>query len=481
MKAKLLCIVLFCITFTSFSQVNLGGFYPSTGASGLGFGTATALDQNNYVVSSYNSIQFNQGKVYVFSLNNGSMTQQNVLFENDVLSTDKFGSSVSIEGDYIVVGSPRHKVDIDNQGAIYIYKFVDGNWMFFQKITAFDAESEDKFGHFVKIYNNTLFVSSLDFVSSIDTNIQNSPGAVYVYNLNENNWEFETKLTVDGTTKLGNKIEVVDDTMVVSAYIPDQGSIYHTFTFNDTWTYTDSTPMLGSLEEINSDFAFDGEHIYITSKLFTPSNYINKISILTRTNNIWNIETTIPISVATIPILSNDYVSGKIQVSENNMLVGFSGYILAFSRKFPVIYYKKINNEWVYQTLLYGNGNEGQDDQFGNSISLQGTNCLIGAPYEGYINQGKAYATNLENLSTTTFYKKTLTIYPNPTSDEIHFSEEIVQSMSEFKIYSTLGKLVQSGKMETSSLSLKALQNGMYFIRIQFQNGAVETFKVIKK
>ena len=84
-------------------------------------------------------------------------------------------------------------------------------------------------------------------------------------------------------------------------------------------------------------------------------------------------------------------------------------------------------------------------------------------------------------MSTTTFDKKPLTIYPNPTSDEIHFSEEIVQSVSEFKIYSTLGKLVQSGKMETSSLSLKALQNGMYFIRIQFQNGAVETFKVIKK
>ena len=140
MKSKLLCIVLFCITFNSFSQVNLGGFYPSTGASGLNFGSATALDQNNYVVSS-KSFQDNQGKVYVFSLNDGTMNQQNVLFENDVLSTDQFGKSVSIEGDYIVVGSPKHQVDIFNQGAIYIYKFVDGNWTFFQKITDFDASS----------------------------------------------------------------------------------------------------------------------------------------------------------------------------------------------------------------------------------------------------------------------------------------------------------------------------------------------------
>lgn len=473
--------MLFAIAFTSFSQVTLSGFYPSTGASGSGFGLATALDQNNYVVSSNSSIQFNQGKVYVFSLNNGTMTQENILFEDDALATDQFGKSVSIEGDYIVVGSPKHKVDLTNQGAIYIYKYIDGNWTFFQKITAFDASAEDQFGSYVKIYNNTIFVSSIDFVPSTDTNIQNNPGAIYIYNLNETNWEFEAKLTMDGSTNFGNKIEVVDDMMIVSAYMPNQGNIYHTFTFNDSWTYTDSTAILGSLEEIISDFTFDGEHIYITSKLFTPSNFINKISILTRTNNIWNIDATIPISVATIPILSNDYVSGKIQVSENNMLVGFSGYILAFSRKSPVIYYKKINNQWVYQTLLYGEGAFGIDDYFGLSISLQSSNCLIGAPYEGFINQGKAYATNLENLNIKTFEKDELTIYPNPTSDEIHFNQESFFSVTKFEIYSTLGKLVQSGKMESTFLSLKSYQNGMYFIQIHFQDGSQKTFKIIKK
>ena len=466
MKSKLLCIVLFCITFNSFSQVNLGGFYPSTGASGLNFGSATALDQNNYVVSS-KSFQDNQGKVYVFSLNDGTMNQQNVLFENDVLSTDQFGKSVSIEGDYIVVGSPKHQVDIFNQGAIYIYKFVDGNWTFFQKITAFDASSEDQFGSYVYIYNNTIFVAAPNSI------FENGIGAVYVYDLNENNWEFENKLTVPGSALLGEKIEVVNNIMVVSDPINQQNRVYHTFIFDTTWTYSDSSIEFGNLEKSIKDFSFDGERIYIT-ETNSNMNPINNISILNRVNNNW-------VLVTTMPLIFNDFLIGNIQVKGNSMLVGFDLYFLQISRKFPVQYFKKVNNEWVFQTSFYGEGPIGMDDKFGKSISLQGSNCLFGCPIEGSIVNGKAYATNLENLSTTTFDKKPLTIYPNPTSDEIHFSEEIVQSVSEFKIYSTLGKLVQSGKMETSSLSLKALQNGMYFIRIQFQNGAVETFKVIKK
>lgn len=481
MKPKLLSLLLFFITLSSFSQVTLSGFYPSTGASGSGFGLATALDQNNYVVSSNSSIQFNQGKVYVFSLNNGTMTQENILFEDDALANDQFGKSVSIEGDYIVVGSPKHKVDLTNQGAIYIYKYIDGNWTFFQKITAFDASAEDQFGSYVKIYNNTIFVSSIDFVPSTDTNIQNNPGAIYIYNLNETNWEFEAKLTMDGSTNFGNKIEVVDDMMIVSAYIPDQGNIYHTFTFNDSWTYTDSTAILGSLEEIISDFTFDGEHIYITSKLYTPGNFINKISILIRTNNIWNIEATIPISVATIPILSDDYISGKIQVSENNMLVGFRGYILAFSRKSPVIYYKKINNEWVYQTLLYGEGPYGIDDYFGLSISLQSSNCLIGAPYEGYINQGKAYATNLENLSIPTFNKNVISIYPNPTNNSIAIENQSSNQVERYELFSITGKLLYSVSNQFSTLSLDHFQSGIYLLKISFENGSYESHKIIKK
>jgi hypothetical protein len=467
MNSKLLYSVLFLVTFTSFSQVNLSGFYPSTDVSGLGFGLATALDQNNYVVSS-NSFQNNQGKVFVFSLNNGTMIQQNVLFENDVLSTDKFGSSVSIEGDFIVVGSSKHNVNLDDQGAIYIYRFIDGNWTFFQKIIAFDASEEDQFGSCVKIYNNTLFVSA-PF-----SNNENSTGAVYVYELNGANWEFENKLTVTGSIQLGEKIEVITDQMIVSDVTNEQNRVYHTFTLNESWSYSDSTSEFGNLELNIKDFSFDGERIYITANKFSTSSPLNDIYILNRINNNWELETTLSLNF-------NDFIIGKISVSANNMLVGFENYILQTARKYPVHYYKKTNADWVFQTLFYGEGTMAMDDDFGKSISLQGLNCIIGAPKEGFTANGKAYSFNLENLNTRTFDKKAMVLYPNPTSGELFFDNFSSVSIEGFEIYSTLGKIVQSGKLENPSLSLKTLQNGLYFIRIQFQDGTIQTVKVIKK
>ena len=469
MIRKLLLSVFVLFSVGLFAQTNLSGFYPSVDASGLRFGTETAIHDNTIVVASESSNSPSTiGKVYVFSQENQTITLVNSFYPDDAESSDQFGKSISLNEDFIVVGSPMHDESFTDAGAIYIYRKTNNEWSFFQKITANDALADQQFGSYVKIQGNSIFIAAPN-----DINLDGI-GAIYIYTFNGTEWIFSQKLTIPNTVNLGEKIEIQDDLLVVSEHTFNQRK-YHTFLFGSNWTYSDSSEEFGSLEKNIKDFSFDGQRLYLSiHELDSGTGSINNLYIYNRVNNTWEYETILPMDF-------NDFVIGKINVSENNMLVGYDEYVLNFSRKFPVFYYKKIENEWQMQTYFYGEGQAGMDDRLGNSISLQGSNFVLGAFNEGVINSGKAYAFNLENLSTTSFQKNEVSIFPNPTESTIMIQNNSLNQPKNYELFSLTGKLLQSSSLENNTISLENFQSGLYFLKIGFDNGLFETHKIIKK
>ncbi len=68
-------------------------------------------------------------------------------------------------------------------------------------------------------------------------------------------------------------------------------------------------------------------------------------------------------------------------------------------------------------------------------------------------------------------------VYPNPFSDIVHIAG--LQN-ADYKVFSIEGKLVKSGKAETSQINLSSLNSGMYLLQLTSGN-TTETKKIIKR
>ena len=88
----------------------------------------------------------------------------NTILEGSGISPH-FGSSVSVNGLTVVVGSPAYGFDpySNNEaelGAAFVYRYSDGTWSHQAKLSAPDAVSFDEFGHSVSVSGDFLLVGA---------------------------------------------------------------------------------------------------------------------------------------------------------------------------------------------------------------------------------------------------------------------------------------------------------------------------------
>lgn len=82
------------------------------------------------------------------------------------------------------------------------------------------------------------------------------------------------------------------------------------------------------------------------------------------------------------------------------------------------------------------------------------------------------------SLSTDKFVKNSFKIYPNPTTNMLHFKSQ--SEITKFVIYNELGQLVLSG-LNKKSVDLSTLSEGLYFIKLEDASGHLEIKKIVKK
>lgn len=106
------------------------------------------------------------------------------LAADDVKVGDKFGTSVAVSHDFIVVGVPHYDGETDegelmmNCGAVYLYS-ADG--VFIKKILGFDGKAHDGFGFSVALTDDVIVVSAWGVDSS-----WSASGSVGLYDTNGN-------------------------------------------------------------------------------------------------------------------------------------------------------------------------------------------------------------------------------------------------------------------------------------------------------
>ena len=125
------------------------------------FGRSVDIDSDYIIVGAYRKAGVwpisNAGAAYIYGRDSGGTDNWGEvakLVPLDTQTSDHFGNSVSISGDYIVIGAVLKSDSGTYRGAAYVFGRDYGgadNWGEVMKLTASDAEDEDRFGNSVSI------------------------------------------------------------------------------------------------------------------------------------------------------------------------------------------------------------------------------------------------------------------------------------------------------------------------------------------
>lgn len=176
------------------------------------------------------------GAVFVFTGSGATWSLQQKIVAPVRQAFNRFGHSLSLDGDTLLVGSYGHSLDssdansLSDAGAAYVFVRSGGVWSLFQKITPVDRTAGDNFGHGVSLSGDTLVVGAPfhDLDPKGANGIANA-GAAYVYRKSPDglSWGLQQKLVGSGifgrnTTDLfGHNVGISGDTIIVGSPLQD--------------------------------------------------------------------------------------------------------------------------------------------------------------------------------------------------------------------------------------------------------------------
>lgn len=157
----------------------------SDGASEDFFGKALSIYGTSGVVGAPgdDGVVSDSGCAYIFTHRGNEWMQTKKLSSDKPQMGAAFGVSVAVWGPYIAIGAPGEQVKFSTQGAVYIYVFDGTDWLLKTKLTAFDGQKGDAFGKTLSMRGDYLLVGA----PSRDENTTDT-GVTYVYQLLSGNW-----------------------------------------------------------------------------------------------------------------------------------------------------------------------------------------------------------------------------------------------------------------------------------------------------
>jgi hypothetical protein len=197
----------------------------SDGAAYNYFGESVSISGDYAIVGAYGDDDkgTGSGSAYIFKRSGTSWSQQAKLLASDGAAFDYFGYSVSVSGDYAIVGAYLDDANGSNSGSAYIFKRDGISWSQQAKILASDGAADDYFGYSVSVNGDYAIVGAyLDDANGSDS------GSAYIFKLEGTTWTQQDKLTAsDGAAGeyFGYSVSVSGDYAIAGAkYDNDNGS-----------------------------------------------------------------------------------------------------------------------------------------------------------------------------------------------------------------------------------------------------------------
>ena len=210
------------------------------GAAGDFFGLSVSIDGDYAIVGAHldDDNASASGSAYIFRRFGTSWLEEAKLTASDGAVNDLFGRSVSLSGDRAIVGARGDDDNGSSSGSAYIFRRVGTVWTQEAKLTASDGQAGDRFGFSVSVDGDRAIVGA----DGDDDNGSNS-GSAYIFRRFGTSWLEEAKLTAsDGAAfdRFGFSVSLSGDRAIVGARVDDDngsasGSAYIFRRFGTSW------------------------------------------------------------------------------------------------------------------------------------------------------------------------------------------------------------------------------------------------------
>lgn len=389
--------------------------YASDGGATDLFGRSVSISGDLAIVGAFShntNGNFNQGQAYIFRKIDETWIEEAILISSDGMDNDFFGRSVSISGNYALVGAWGHDVNgNENQGKAYVFRrsyiLPNGPFIWTEQATlvASDGEPNDVFGRAVSINDETIIVGS----ELHDTDGNEKQGKAYIYKKSGNTWTEEAVLVSwDGAENdlFGSSVSISGNYAVVGSRDhdtngnADQGKAYvyrrQYFLPNGPFVWLQEAILTASDGQSEDQFGFavaiDADYIVVGAPEHEVDGTSNqgKSYVFKRDGTIWT-----EVSILTSPDgLANDHFGRSVSISGDYIVVGVPGSPTNLNATLGKAYvFKNEDNLWPVEAVLTSlDGVLG--DNFGRSVSISGENVIVGVPNygpPGQIDKGKIY------------------------------------------------------------------------------------------
>jgi hypothetical protein len=181
------------------------------------FGCSVDISGNYIIVGAYGAMDngSHSGAAYIFSRDNNGIYQQQKLLAGDAQPFDYFGYAVSISGDYAIIGAYGKSYHGEKSGAAYIFKRMGRRWCQLIKLAPSDGAKNDYFGRSVSISGEYAIIGAI----GKDDNGTDA-GAAYIFKRTGYYWSRFAKIIPSNLSHnycFGTSVNISDGYAIVGA------------------------------------------------------------------------------------------------------------------------------------------------------------------------------------------------------------------------------------------------------------------------
>lgn len=324
-------------TFTCFVAPALAAstleLLPADAPLGARFGASIGLGDNTLVVGAPDDHQLNPfaGAAYIYTRQGTAWRLHSKLTGPATEGYRAFGEAVAISRDVILIGAPFETGAAESSGAAYVFMHNGSGWKQQARLAPADPAVNQLFGDAVAIDGSTVVVGAF-----LDSERAPNAGAVYVFTRSGVKWTQRAKLTASDASAygfFGSSVAIRGNTIVVGAPIAEAAYVFELESGH--WTERkilrpNSVP--GDYTAFGTSVAIDSNRIAVGAPL--------QSSTALKTGTVYTFK-----------------LSGKNWVTNGSVTA-------------PDVF---------------------EGDEFGTSVALCDTRLVIGAPFKGEHAQGAVY------------------------------------------------------------------------------------------
>lgn len=302
----------------------------------------------------------------------------------DAGQDDQFGFHVALDGNTAVIGAREHDLGgcgsspQCDYGAVYVYdrNTTTGDWELVTQLTAPSPTEGDRFGFSVDIAGDTIVVGA-------DQKNTGRSGAAFVFERSVGVWSLSMALAGESSGDLfGHAVATRGDLVVVGSpgWMGFQGNV-KIYSKSSGWAEIES--LSATLPTVGDEFGFglsiEGSVLAVTAIQDGHPARTGYADIFSEIAGVW----THTACIDPVGLMPGDQFGRSVDLSGDRVAIGalFADGVAADSGTVHVYAYQAMTSAWTLEQTLEP-PDPRPVDRFGQSVALEADRLLVGAPLD---------------------------------------------------------------------------------------------------